>query len=69
MTLNLQQDEYISLGGRDAGVRVIITPQDRRPLPDEEGITIAPGVISSISLRFVSITQHGNIKYLIEEKP
>ena len=54
MTLNLQQDEYISLGGREAGVRVTITPPDTRPLPDEDGITIQPGVVTSIGLRFVS---------------
>ncbi|XP_072029185.1 uncharacterized protein [Amphiura filiformis] len=61
MTLNLQQDEYISLGGREAGVRVTITPPDVRPRPDEDGITIRPGVVSSIALRFENISRLGGL--------
>ncbi len=64
MTLNLQQDEYISLGGREAGVRVTITPPDVRPLPDEDGITIRPGVVTAIALRFVSIIISASIVHL-----
>ena len=55
MILNIQQDEYISLTGPEAGVRVTITPRDVRPLPDENGITIRPGVVTSIGLRYVRL--------------
>ena len=54
MTLNLEQNEYISLTGREAGVRVVITPKDTRPIPEENGVTIRPGVATSFALRFVS---------------
>ena len=55
MTLYLEQNEYISLHGQEAGVIVTINPPDVTPLADEEGITIRPGTVASIGIRFVSL--------------
>ena len=54
LILNVQQDEYISLTGPEAGVRVTVTPRDVRPLPAQDGITIKPGVATALGLRYVS---------------
>ncbi|XP_077867543.1 uncharacterized protein LOC144356731 [Saccoglossus kowalevskii] len=51
LTLFLEQNEYISMYGRDAGVRVVIEPSDRVALPQDEGTTIKPGTVTSIGLR------------------
>ena len=56
MTLFLEQNEYTSIYGQEAGVIVTINPPDVRPLPDDEGITIRPGVVASIGLRYVSLS-------------
>ena len=55
MTLFLEQDEYMSLFGQEAGVVVTINPPDITPLSDDEGITIRPGVVASIGIRFVRL--------------
>ena len=54
MTLFLEQNEYMGLFGQDAGASVSINPPDVSPLPDDESITIRPGVVTSIGIRFVS---------------
>ena len=54
MTLFLEQSEYLSMFGREAGIRVSINPSDTHALPSsEEGITVRPGSITSIGLRYV----------------
>ena len=53
MTLFLEQSEYLSIFGREAGVRVSIHPSDTVAQPANDGITIRPGTISSIGLRYV----------------
>lgn len=58
MTLYLEQNEYISLHGQEAGVIVAINPPDVTPLADEEGITIRPGTVASIGIRFVSLSYY-----------
>ena len=54
MTLFLEQSEYLSMFGREAGIRVSINPADTVALPSDEGITVRPGTITSIGLRYVS---------------
>ena len=53
MTLFLEQSEYLSLFGREAGVRVSINLADTEALPTGNGITIKPGTVSAIGLRYV----------------
>ncbi len=55
MTLFLEQNEYLSVFGREAGIRVAINPADTVALPVDDGITIRPGTITSIGLRYVSV--------------
>ncbi|XP_070554900.1 degenerin unc-8-like [Ptychodera flava] len=51
LTLFLEQNEYISIYGRNAGTRVNISPLDASVLPQDEGITIMPGTVTSIGIR------------------
>ncbi|XP_070574541.1 uncharacterized protein [Ptychodera flava] len=51
LTLFIEQDEYIPLYGQEAGVRVLVHPADVTPFPEDEGITVAPGLKTSIGLR------------------
>ncbi|XP_072027739.1 uncharacterized protein [Amphiura filiformis] len=59
LIMNLQQDEYISLTGPEAGIRVTLTPRNVRPSPGENGITIKPGVVTSLGLRYENISRLG----------
>ncbi|XP_022079731.1 low-density lipoprotein receptor-related protein-like isoform X1 [Acanthaster planci] len=52
MTLFLEQSEYISIFGQEAGVRVAITPPNIRPNPTDNGFTVKPGAVTSIGLRY-----------------
>uniref|UniRef100_A0ABM0MQX8 Degenerin unc-8-like n=1 Tax=Saccoglossus kowalevskii TaxID=10224 RepID=A0ABM0MQX8_SACKO len=51
MTLFTEQDEYISVYGRDSGARVVIHPPHVPAIPWSEGITIPPGMITSIGMK------------------
>ncbi|XP_070574544.1 uncharacterized protein [Ptychodera flava] len=51
LTLFIEQDEYIPLYGQEAGVRVLVHPANVTPFPEDEGITVAPGLKTSIGLR------------------
>ena len=53
MTLFHEQSEYLSIFGSEAGIRVSIHPSDTVAQPANDGITIRPGTISSIGLRYV----------------
>nr|XP_006821451.1 PREDICTED: uncharacterized protein LOC102804421 [Saccoglossus kowalevskii] len=51
LTLFTEQNEYISLFGQDSGVRVSLHPVDTKPFPAEDGFTIRPGTVTSVSVR------------------
>ncbi|XP_070566951.1 degenerin mec-10-like [Ptychodera flava] len=57
LTLFLEQSEYISIYGRDAGARVNIVPYDVPSFPFIEGITIKPGTVTSLAIREHVITR------------
>ena len=61
MTLFLEQSEYLSMFGREAGIRISINPADTVALPSDDGITIRPGTVTSIGLRYVRIILLGSI--------
>ena len=72
LTLFLEQNEYLSIFGREAGIRVSINYADTVALPVDDGITIRPGTITSIGLRYVSyppeeeeLTNKGVKKHMI----
>nr|XP_006825083.1 PREDICTED: degenerin unc-8-like [Saccoglossus kowalevskii] len=51
LTLFTEQEEYISVYGRDSGARVVIHPPYMTAMPWSEGITIEPGKITSIGIK------------------
>ena len=53
LVLNLEQNEYLSLFGQRTGARISISQPNVRPLPEEEGFMIRPGVETSVGLRLV----------------
>ncbi|XP_072050781.1 epithelial sodium channel subunit alpha-like isoform X2 [Amphiura filiformis] len=57
MTLFLEQSEYLSIFGREGGVRVAINPADVAALPADEGVTLRPGTITSIGLRYENVSR------------
>ncbi|XP_038077374.1 low-density lipoprotein receptor-related protein 2-like [Patiria miniata] len=59
MTLFLEQSEYISIFGPEAGVRVCINPQHIRPNPTDTGMTVKPGTVTSLGLRYNDVLRKG----------
>ncbi|XP_071102852.1 epithelial sodium channel subunit gamma-like [Haliotis cracherodii] len=57
LELYLDQEEYIPALSPSAGARVLIHPRNSMPFPEDEGISIAPGVSTSVGLRKVDITR------------
>ncbi|XP_077997315.1 uncharacterized protein LOC144450544 [Glandiceps talaboti] len=51
LTLFTEQSEYISLFGRDSGVRVSVHKPDVEPFPEENGLNVRPGTATAIVLR------------------
>jgi len=47
---NIQQDEYIDQVGDIAGIRVVVLPQNQIAFPEDEGITVSPGRVTSIGM-------------------
>jgi len=54
MTMNIQQDEYVSEAGDTAGIVVVIQPQNQMPFPEDDGTLVSPGFATSISIAQVS---------------
>ena len=54
LILNINQAEYIAGLGDSAGARIVIHHQSRMPHPEDDGIALEPGVLTSIGLRHVS---------------
>ena len=55
MVVNIHQDQYIKSVGEAAGLRVLVTSQNKMPFPEEEGLHIQPGQITSMGIRQVGI--------------
>ena len=55
MVVNINQDQYIKSVGEAAGLRVLVTSQNKMPFPEEEGLHILPGQITSMGIRQVGI--------------
>lgn len=50
MTLNIQQNEYVSGAGDTAGARITILPQNQMPFPEDHGFTLSPGLETYIHI-------------------
>ncbi|XP_077867669.1 uncharacterized protein LOC144357001 [Saccoglossus kowalevskii] len=70
MTLFTEQDEYISVYGRDSGARVVIHPPHVPAIPWSEGITITPGKDTCIGIKETRIHResqpYGNCTYITD---
>ena len=54
MTFNIEQSEYVADVTQNAGVRVLIHHAGEMPFPEDGGIDILPGRLTSIGLKEVS---------------
>ena len=57
LSLFIEQDEYMDRIASAAGARVVIHDFHFKPLPDEEGFSVAPGYTTAISLQKVYHTK------------
>jgi len=48
MTINIDQDNYITQTGELAGVRLSILNQNLMPFPADDGVTVSPGYATTI---------------------
>ena len=48
MTLNIDQDNYITQTGQLAGVRISVLDQNLMPFPADNGVTVSPGYATTI---------------------
>ena len=53
LVVNIDQAEYTDSLGEEAGMRVTIHPQDRMPFPEDDGILVKPGTLTSVGVRKV----------------
>lgn len=53
--LNIKQDEYITTGNEAAGARLVIHSQDAMPYPEDAGLLIKPGMLTSVHVSRVSV--------------
>ena len=51
LTVNLNQDDYSATVKKDAGIKVVIHPQDEPPHPDRFGVAASPGTNMHISFK------------------
>ena len=53
LIVNIDQDEYVGDLGDAAGIRVVTHPQRTIPFPEEEGISVGPGLLTNVGIRMV----------------
>ena len=53
MTIFVDQSEYIPSLSSSAGIRLLIHRQDQQPFPEDEGMEVGPGQLTSIKIRMV----------------
>jgi len=53
MTINVNQNEYVTEAGDTAGVVVVIRPQNEMPFPEDDGTLVSPGHATSIAIKQV----------------
>ena len=54
--VNIDQAEYTDRFGEEAGVRVVLHPQDKMPFPEDDGVLARPGMLTSVGVRKVLLT-------------
>ncbi|XP_070562378.1 uncharacterized protein [Ptychodera flava] len=51
LTLYTEQDEYVSIFGQEAGVRIVVHDQHTTPFPEDEGIDAKTGTATSVIIK------------------
>ena len=54
LILNIEQDEYTDSISDAAGARVLIHPHHDYPFPENDGLVVAPGELTSFGIRQVT---------------
>jgi hypothetical protein len=52
--MNIAQDEYILTGNEAAGARIVVHSQDSMPYPEDVGLLVKPGQLTSVHVSRVS---------------
>ena len=55
VVVNINQDQNIKSVEESAGLRVLVTSQNKMPFTEEEGLHIQPGQVTSMGIRQVGI--------------
>lgn len=55
LTLFIEFPEYVGFLTEESGVRIAIHPKKTYPFPEDIGISLAPGYVTSIGLRQVRL--------------
>ena len=58
LTLNIDQNDYLSEAGSVAGVRVSVSAQNIMPFPEDDGLTVGPGYATFVGLKQVVYNLH-----------
>lgn len=59
LVLNVEQDDYIGDLAESAGVRIVVHSQDKMPFPEDEGVSVSPGQLTSLGLSMVKLERKG----------
>lgn len=52
---NVRQDEYVAEAGDIAGIRVVVLPQNEMAFPEDDGITVSPGHVTTMAITQVTV--------------
>ena len=55
MVVNINQEDYLPGVGGVAGVRLLVLPQNQMAFPEDSGITIGPGLYTSVGFDTVRL--------------
>ncbi|KAH3701060.1 hypothetical protein DPMN_076043 [Dreissena polymorpha] len=58
LELNIEQDDYIPALAQDAGVKIVIHERGTYPIPEDAGLSLPPGMKTSIGLDKVKRSGH-----------
>ena len=51
VVLNIGQADYTELLGELAGARLVTHPRNEMPFPEDEGVSLRPGLLTSVSVK------------------
>jgi len=55
--MNIDQDNYATIAGETAGIRLVVLPLRQMPFPEDDGITVMPGRVTYVGItQVVSLT-------------